>query len=141
MRRAALALAAVAALAGCGGTTKTPPRVASPPHIPRALAHSWASQASTVAQEIAAGNTCTAHDDASALAATVARSAYQVPVRLRARLTAVVAALPGRIRCVPAPPVTPPTPTQPAHPHPPHPPHGHGPHHDHGHGNGQGDDG
>lgn len=129
MRRAPVALAAVAALAGCGGSAKKPP-AAQPPHIPRALAQSWAQQANTVAQEIAAGNTCAARDNASALAASVSESAARVPIRLRAQLTSAVAALPGRIQCNPAPPEHP--------PHPPHPSHGHGHGHDK-HGNDQGD--
>jgi hypothetical protein len=138
MRLAAPALLAVAALAGCGGAAKHP-AAARPPRIPRALAQSWARQANAVAQEIAAGNTCTARTDATTLAAAVTASAGRVPVRLRARLKPIVTALPGRIVCNPAP-ATPVEPTPPPHPHPPHPPgprfgrgHGHGPGHGRGH--------
>ena len=137
MRYGACALLAVAVLAGCGGSAK-PPAAAPPPRIPHALAQRWAKQANTVAQEIAAGNGCTARDDATALAAAVSESAGRVPVRLRTQLTSIVTALPGRIQCSPTP--TPPTPSPhhiAPHPHPPrgpqphppgphpHPPHGH----------------
>jgi hypothetical protein len=55
----------------------------------------------------------------------------QIPIRLRATLTSVVEALPGRITCNPAPPA--PQPGRHKPPKPPKPPHHHGPGHDHEH--------
>jgi hypothetical protein len=123
------ALLAVLLLAGCGGSAP-PPRVAPPPHIPRALAQAWATQADAVAQSLAAGDGCTALAKADALRASVATSQARVPARLRVQLIAVVEQLPGRITCNPPPAPPPPKPRH-EHPHPrPHPHHGHG--HDHG---------
>ena len=136
MKRAALL--AVLLLAGCGGSAP-PPRVAKPPHIPRALAHAWETQADAVAQSLAAGDGCTALAQANALRDSIAQSQARVPARLRSQLTPVVEQLPGRITCTPP---TAPSPAQPElHPHPPHPPHDHGHGHGHDHGGGGGDQG
>lgn len=103
MKRAAL-LVAVFVLAGCGGTT-TPQSAPKAPRIPRVLAQSWEAQASAVAQSLAAGDGCTALEEANALRDSVAQSQALVPQRLRATLTAVVGQLPARITCnPPAPP-------------------------------------
>jgi len=125
------ALLAVLALAGCGGAAH-PPAAAKPPHIPRALAQAWETQASSVAQALAAGDGCTALHQATALRDSVAQAHARLPARLRAPLDAVVEQLPGRITCnppAPAAPVVQPPP-RPAHPFPHH--------HDHGHGHGPG---
>jgi hypothetical protein len=124
MRRGALALALLA-LSGCGGGSK-PPAVAKPPRIPRALAHTWATQADAIAQALAGGDGCTALAQANELRDAVAGSAGRIPVRLRATLTAAVDALPARIGCNPAPP---PPGHGKDHEKPDHPDHGHG----HGH--------
>jgi len=137
MRRAAVCLT-VLALAGCGGAGKPPPPK-PPPHIPHALAHTWAAQAQAVAHALAAGDGCTAEQQATALRQSIAGATTRIPVRYRATLTTAADALPGRIACTPAPPEPTPTPP-PAHhpfpfPHPPRPPraHWHGP----GHGRGE----
>jgi len=124
MTRGALLGLAVLALAGCGGAA-APPRVATPPRLPRALAHAWASESNAIAQSLAAHDGCTALDHANALRSDVDQAAGEIPARLQAVLRPVVDALPGRITCNPAPP--------PGHEKPPK--------HDHGHGNGQGDNG
>ena len=130
MRRAPLlALLAVLALAGCGGTTP-PPRVAKPPHIPRALAHAWADQADAVAAALAARDGCTALAQANALRAAVEQAQARVPARLRVELVADVDALPSRITCNPPPPAPPPPPD-----------HGKGKDHGKHHGHDQGDQG
>jgi hypothetical protein len=106
MRLAASALLVALALAGCGGATKQPPAVAKPPHLPRALADTWAAQASAIAEALAQTDGCTALRDANDLqnAVVQAITAHQVPARLQPTLTAAVDALPGRITCNPAPP-------------------------------------
>ncbi len=129
MRYAAPLALAVLVLSGCGGSQKPPAAVAKPPHIPRALAHTWAAQADAVAQALAAGDGCTALAHANELRAAVTNSEAKVPTRLRAALTSVVDALPGRITCNPAPP-PPPAPKHEDHPKP----KDHGRHHHHGHG-------
>jgi len=128
------ALLAVLVLAGCGGSAPAP-RVAKPPHIPHVLAQAWESQASAVARSLAAGDGCTALQQANALRGSVQQSESRVPARLRSPLVAVVDALPARITCNPPPAPAPnPHPEHPPHPHPhPHPPppdhgHHHGPH-------------
>jgi hypothetical protein len=128
MRRGALLFLVV--LAGCGGSTKQPPAVAKPPHLPRVLAHTLAAQANAVAEALAQTDGCTALAQATALrdAVTQAIAAREVPVRLRATLTAAVDELPGRITCNPAPPPAPPKKAKP--PEKPEPPkHDHGPGH------------
>jgi type IV secretory pathway VirB10-like protein len=102
--------------------------VAKPPHIRRLLAHSLAAQANAVAQALAQTDGCTALAHANELRDAVAQavSANEIPVRLRAKLTAAVNDLPGRITCNPAPPPPPPEKTKP-------------PKHDHGHGHGHGE--
>ena len=124
------ALLAVLVLAGCGGAAR-PPAAAKPPHIPRVLARAWATEASSVAQALAAGDGCTALHQATALRDSVAEAHARVPVRLRTQLAAVVEQLPGRITCNPPAPAAPVV--QRPTPHPPHPPW-----HDHWHGRGHG---
>jgi hypothetical protein len=123
MRRGAALALAVLALSGCGGASK-PPVVAKPPHIPRALARTWASESTAIEQALADGDGCTALAHANTLRAEVDQSAGEIPARLRAALQPTVDALPDRITCNPAPP--------PKHDKPPkdH------EHHDHGHGHG-----
>ena len=132
MSAAAIALVALA-LAGCGGSPRrtAPP---APPHIPRALAHSLAAEASAVAQSLAAGDGCGAQQRANQLRGEVvlAVSEHRIPARYQAKLTAVVDDLPDRITCNPAPPA--PSPLRPPHDHG-GPGFGHG-HHDRGHGRG-----
>ena len=122
MRRGAVALLVALALAGCGGATKQPPRVAKPPRIPRLLAHSLAAEASAVARALAQTDGCTALAHATELqnAVTQAIAAHEVPARLQPTLVAAVQALPGRITCNPVPP-------EKHHPKPPK-PHDHGKH-------------
>ena len=97
-------LAAVCALtlAGCGGTPSrqaTPP----PPHLPRALAQTWAQQADGVASALAAGDGCTAQQLAGALRTEVVQALNQrlVPQAFQEQLLATVNDLPARIACVP----------------------------------------
>ncbi|HEX5247311.1 MAG TPA: hypothetical protein VFW41_09290 [Gaiellaceae bacterium] len=133
MRRGAGVLLVALALAGCGGSTKQPPKVAKPPHLPRALAHTLAAEANAVAQALEQTDGCTALRHANDLrnAVTEAVAAREVPARLQPTLTAAVDALPGRITCNPAPPEKTKPPKPPKHDH------GHG--HGHGHGPGGGD--
>jgi hypothetical protein len=125
---------AVLALAGCGGTHEqaAPPK---PPHLPRALARSWAAQADAVAQSLAAGDGCGAQQRANQLRDEVVQAVngHRIPARLQETLTAAVNDLPARITCNPAPPTPQPQPPPP-HDHG----HGkdHGKHKDHGKGDG-----
>jgi len=102
VRRLAL-LAALCALtlAGCGGTPshQAPP----PPHLPRALAQTWAQQADGVASALAAGDGCTAQQLAGALRTEVVQALNQrvVPQAFQEQLLATVNDLPARIVCVP----------------------------------------
>lgn len=125
MTRAALTVAVLLVLAGCGGGSTAPPRVAKPPRIPHALAQTWIAHANAVADALAAGDGCTAVAQANALRAAVDQASGEVPTRLRATLLATVDALPDRITCNPPAP-------QRKHPKPPK----HHDHHDHGHGHG-----
>jgi hypothetical protein len=134
VRAAALTVVALALmLAGCGGSPRraAPP---APPHIPRALAHSLAAQASAVAQSLAAGDGCGAQEHANQLRGDVvlAVSEHRIPVRYRQTLTAAVDDLPDRITCNPAPPAPAFTPPAPRHDHGP----GFGFPHGHHHGRG-----
>jgi hypothetical protein len=106
MRRAAPVLLVALALAGCGAAAKQPPAIAKPPHLPRVLADTWATQANAVAEALAQTDGCTALRYANDLqgAVTQAIAARQVPARLQSTLIAAVDALPGRITCNPAPP-------------------------------------
>lgn len=124
MTRGVLLGLAVLALAGCGGAS-TPPPVAKPPRLPRALAHAWVTESNAIAQALAARDGCTALAHATALRADVDQSAGEISARLRATLQPTVDALPGRITCNPAPPAPPPK-----HEKPPKHDHGHG-HHEH----------
>lgn len=135
MRRAAVAIAAVLALAGCGSGKTTAPPVAKPPHIPRALAQAWIAQAREVMQALAVDDGCTAVAHATELRNEVSASEARVPLRLRAQLLATVNALPGRITCNPPPP----SPVDAKPPKGPKPPKDHG--HGRGNGNDQGNEG
>jgi hypothetical protein len=121
VKRAGITLA-VLALAGCGGSAKhaAPPK---PPHLPRALARSWAAQANAVAQSLAAGDGCGALQRANQLRDEVVQAVNgrRIPARFQETLTAAVNDLPDRITCNPAPPTPQPQPPPP---------------HDHGHGHG-----
>ena len=122
MRRAALL--GVIALAGCGGS-QHPHATAQPPRLPRALAQTWAAQATVVAQALAGGDCHAALDQANQLRDAVDQAVAQreVSARFASMLTPTVDALPDRIGdCHPAPP--------PKHPKPPK--HDHGKHHDQG---------
>lgn len=131
MRRAGAAIAAVLALAGCGGGRTAAPPGAKPPHIPRALAQAWIAQAREVAQALAADDGCAAVAHAIALRNEVSANETRVPLRLRPQLLATVNALPGRIACNPAPPAEAKPPKGPKP----------GDNHGHGHGHDQGDQG
>ncbi|MHB8468493.1 MAG: hypothetical protein ACYDCH_01880 [Gaiellaceae bacterium] len=104
MRRTALPIAAVALLAGCGGRAAVPTPAAKPPHLPTALAQRWASEASSVASALAAGDGCTAQRAATALRSEIvaAVNAHQVPLRYQATLVGTANELPARIACNPA---------------------------------------
>ncbi len=127
MRRMALAVVLVAA--GCGSTPKdTTPRE---PHLPRALAQSWARQADAVAAAIASNDGCSARTQVAALQQSViaAVNDHKVPQRFQEPLSSGVNDLADRITCTP-----PPAPA-------PHPKHEKKPkHHDHGKHKGEGDD-
>ena len=133
MRRSVLVLVLLAA--GCGSTAKeTPPRE---PHLPRALAQSWARQADAVAASIASNDGCSAQTEVAALQQSViaAVNEHRVPQRFREPLSSGVNDLADRITCTPPPAATPtPAPT-------PHPKHEKKPkHHEHGKHKGKGDD-
>ena len=126
MRRMALAvvLALVLGGAGCGSALKdTTPRE---PHLPRALAQSWARQAEAVAAAIASNDGCSAQTQVAALHQSVisAINEHRVPTRFLEPLSSGVNDLADQIRCTPPP--APATTTAPA-PHAPKPKH-----HDHG---------
>jgi hypothetical protein len=130
--RAFVGIAAVALLAGCGGSrpAQAPP---PPPRLPHALGQAWSREADAVAAALAANDGCTAEQQAGRLRAQViaAINAGRVPHPLLEPLTSAVNALPARITC---------TPPKPKPPKPPKPPkHGHG--HGHDHGNDKGDGG
>jgi hypothetical protein len=105
MKRAAIAVVLVAA--GCGAQAKdTTPRR---PHLPRALAESWARQADAVAAALASNDGCTAQTQATSLQQSVitAVNDHRVPRRFLEPLSSGVNDLVGRITCtppVPAPP-------------------------------------
>jgi hypothetical protein len=103
--RRTLPIAVALVLAGCGGEARQTRTQPPPPKLPRALAHSWSTQADMVASALAAGDGCTALHDAEQLRTEVGRSIGRVAARYRAALTAAVADLPSRITCnPPAPP-------------------------------------
>jgi hypothetical protein len=109
MRRAALIPLIAIALAGCGGSQR-PPATAQPPRLPRALAHTWATQANVVAQALQGGDCHTARDQANQLRDAVNRAVaqHEIPARLASMLTPTVDALPDRIGdCHPTPPPKP----------------------------------
>jgi hypothetical protein len=130
VKRLLLALALLAA--GCGGAA--PPPKPRQPHLPRALAATWRTQANAVAEALAARDGCTAKEHATALRASVidAIQSGRVAPRFQEELLAAVNDLPDRIGCTPPPaPVVEPGP-------PPKHEHDHG--HKHGH-HGKGDEG
>ena len=131
MRRIALALVLVAA--GCGSAAKdTAPRQ---PHLPRALAQSWARQADAVAAAIASNDGCSARTQVAALQQSVisAVNERRVPQRFQEPLSSGVNDLADHITCTP-PPAPTPTPA-------PHPKHEKKPkHHEHGKHKGKRDD-
>jgi hypothetical protein len=104
MNRAAPLALVVLALSGCGGSSPPPAAVAKPPRLPHALAQTWASESTAVAQALQAGDGCTALAHASTLRTDVDRAAAEIPARLRATLQPAIDALPGRITCNPPPP-------------------------------------
>ena len=110
MRHAALVALLAIVLAGCGGSQR-PPATAQPPRLPHALAHTWAAQATVVAQALAGGDCNTARDQANQLRHAVEQAVaqHEIPARLAAILVPTVDELPGRIGdCHPAPPAKPP---------------------------------
>jgi hypothetical protein len=127
--RAAVVLVLLVGAAGCGSQAKktAPPRQ---PHLPRALAQSWAEQADAVASALASGDGCTALSRATALQTTVIAAVNdgKVPARFQEALTSSVNDLASRVTCTPTPPQVVPEP-KPSKPHdrkPPKKPHGHG---------------
>ena len=128
--RAAVCIGAVLLLAGCGGSS-APPK-ARQPHLPRALAASWRTQADAVAAALAAGDGCSAQARAAALQSSVvdAVNAHRVSPRFQETLIGAVNDLAERITCTPPPaPVV----------HERKPPK-HERKHEHGHGHGKKDD-
>jgi hypothetical protein len=104
MRRAGVL--AVLLAAGCGSqTAEVRPKQ---PHLPRALAASWARQADSVAAAIAAGDGCTAQSRALSLQHSVilAVNAGRIQRRFLEPLTSGVNELAARIACT-APPAAP----------------------------------
>jgi hypothetical protein len=130
MRRAAVVIVLVAA--GCGAEAKdAAPRK---PHLPRALAQSWARQADAVAAALASNDGCAARTRAATLQQSViaAVNEHRVPRRFLEPLSSGVNDLAGRITCTPPPPPAPPAPVEkPKHEHK---------HHEHGKHHGKGDD-
>jgi hypothetical protein len=108
VRALALAIAAVALAAGCGGNASETTPASTPPKLPRALAQSWAQQADAIAAALAAGDGCTAEAQAAALRTEVVQAAGdgRIARRRAAPLVGAVNNLPLRIPCAPAPPPT-----------------------------------
>jgi hypothetical protein len=127
LRLTSAALAALV-LAGCGGAAHVQPR--QPPRLPHALAQQWRGEADRIAAALAAGDGCSARQDAVALRTQVieAVNTRMIPARLLEPLTSAVNSLPERITCTPVP--------DEHEKKPKHEKHGHG----HGHG-GEGGDG
>jgi hypothetical protein len=103
MTRTVAAVAAVALLAGCGGShsAKPPPQ----PRLPHALGQAWSREADAVAAALARNDGCAAEQQAGRLRAEViaAVNAGRVPRALLEPLTSAVNALPARITCRPQP--------------------------------------
>jgi hypothetical protein len=132
---AAVSAGAVLLCAGCGGSGHAPAPRPKPPHLPRALAQMWSTEARAVADALDAGDGCTAKQRSEQLRSEViaAVNAERIPARFLEPLTSAVNALPERITC------TPPAPPPPApKPHGKPKDHGHG--HEHGHGKKHGHD-
>jgi hypothetical protein len=90
--------------AGCGGS-HAKETTARQPHLPRALAESWARQADAVAAALAANDGCTARAQATALQQSfiAAANGHRVPQRFLEPLGSSVDDLAGRITCTPPP--------------------------------------
>ena len=116
--------------AGCGGSSR--PQDAAIHQIPRALAQSWAGQASEIAAVADGGDSCRALQLARSLRNEVDASRAKLPLRLRAPLLNGVNSLANRITC--KPPVTTGPKKPPKPPKGPHERHGHHEHHGHGQG-------
>ncbi|HZC31347.1 MAG TPA: hypothetical protein VE261_07480 [Gaiellaceae bacterium] len=121
-------LALVAIIAGCGGA-KHPAH--GPARLPSALAHTWASQATQIANALAANDGCGAQRLAATLETEYVRAVNgrTLPQRFRETLGSALNDLKSRITCTPPATTTAPEPKH-GPPPPPHDHHGHG--HDHG---------
>jgi hypothetical protein len=100
MKRAAL-LAAVVALAGCGGTPTSAPE----PRLPASLAARLATYADQTSRLASAGDACGAREQALALqnATVAAINAHRVPGPLQEPLQASANDLVNRLVCTPPP--------------------------------------
>jgi hypothetical protein len=100
--RVAIAVAAVADLAGCGGGDNAAP---PPPRIPAPLASSLAARSDAVAERLAANDGCGALDAAKRLQqeAIAAVNARRVPPRFQESLLGAANDLVLRIHCAPPP--------------------------------------
>jgi len=105
---AAASAAAVLLCVGCGGGSHAP-RPATP-HLPHALAQAWSREARAIADELDAGDACTAKQRSQQLRSEViaAVNAERVPPSFLEPLTSAVNALPERIVCTPPAPPQPP---------------------------------
>jgi hypothetical protein len=121
LRIVAAAALVVLFAVGCGSTARPQPTAAH--GLPRALARTWAAEASTIADASAAGDSCRARRLAGSLRTEVISADAKLPGRLRMPLLEAVNSLADRIVCVP-PPTAPPKPKPPKEHHPHH--HGHG---------------
>jgi hypothetical protein len=131
LRIAPVAALVVLVAAGCGSSSR--PRDLTEHGLPRTLAHTWAAQASAIADAAAAGDGCGARRLAGSLRTEVISAGGVVPARLRTPLLGAVNSLANRIVCV-VPPLTvtnPPPPESKPKGH-----RGHGHHDHHGHGGG-----
>ena len=102
MRRrvGATTLLCALAVAGCGSGSE---RTAPPPKLPATIASSLAAHSDTVAQALAAGDSCAALAAAERLQqdAITAINAKRVPAAFQEQLASSVSDLVSRIRCVP----------------------------------------
>ena len=92
------ASACALALAGCGGGDE-----AAPPTLPTGVADGLATQSESVAETLAAGDTCGAAQEADELVAAVeaAIASSEVPVAFRASLRETAVELQNEINCPP----------------------------------------
>jgi hypothetical protein len=96
-----VALGVVLLVAGCGAqATDTTPRQ---PHLPRALAESWARQADAVAAALASSDGCSAQTQAAALQQSVisAVNEHRVPRQFLEPLSSGINDLTVQITCTP----------------------------------------